>query len=1457
MTDFIRGAGGDGGSSQPNVAPTTLKTKTTAKVLFLTSAGEVGGLADSVNPLKSVLFDNTPVMNADGSLNFEGVKVSQRFGTASQSYLPGYPSSSTTIGIGTKVTTSTPVVHDTLVADIDAVRVTIRFAPLFEQKSNGDEAGNTVNFRIERRLGNSGAWSLVYNITKTEKSTAPADLDYLVERPGTTGAWQVRVVRVTADNTLLTASNDIFFQAATNIQNVQLTYPGAAYIGLTVSADNTGTDYPRVAFDTYGIKVKVPNNYNVVTRVYTGNWTGTFAATRQVCDNPAWVLYEILTNTKWGMGIAEADIDVFSFYSAAQYNDQLVPDGAGGTEPRYTFNYQYMAEAQSWDFVNEMAASFGAAVYTSGNFVKLVQDRPTTRSALITNSNVIDGDFEYSSSMGRNRYTAAIVYWTDPAQGWLSVPAYYEDTAAIAIYGYNKAEVAALGATSEGQAYRYAKWLVDTSINNTDTVTFRVGLSNAGLEPGEVVDIMDTTYAEVEQEAKLVSKTTTSITLDRPVTVSSGNTFDILNSAGTAIVTRTITSTGTLSTINFSGTNFTGVAGRDVIITGAVAPRKFKVTNVREDSAGVYLITAVQYDPNKFGRVDGTFTLPPPVYTQPPSFATVPPVTGITFTEESYTTPEGQPRRWLSVRWSPPANSYITGYQVFWSRDNGDVTPLGFIEQPYARFPADVDGLYTVSITAFNARGVRSIPATGSATVNISAPVGAAALDPVTSLFIKGTAGGTFSGTDAVITWADTQTNGSSVIAGYEVRVKRADTSALLRTEFIPKTQPKEYAYTLDKNRQDGGPRRSVIFDVYVKDTFGRYSAVTSLTASNPTPAAPSVTLDTGYDLFFVKVKEAGATEPDITGCKIWVSTTSGFTPNDATNLVSNGPDRVYSTEATAGVSYYVRAAFYDAFSSDTAGLNISAQQTVVPVTFAATDPNEYDIVDITLKGNDPSTNRVSWTAGSIAKTSGDTGVGTTWSITAGDALWTSGTLYVYWQEGGTTLLTTTSLTTAIGATKRLIATYKGGTNLSTTNGDFFVDGANIYAQTIGATQLVTGSAVITGTAQISDAIITGAKIASATITDGNIANATITNAKIANLDAGKITTGTLDANRIGAESITAAKIDSRNLTIKDAAGTVIFSATTDLDAAYINPAPGWLNSNITISSGNISGIGTGNGTAVANSLIGITNTAGTITLTNAGSGSFVALTTSNPVASGNIASFFTTGAITGTYIADATIGTAKIGTAAITSALIANGAILNAKIGDAEISSAKIANLAVTSAKIDNLAVTTGKINDLAVSTLKIGDRAVTIPVGVVGQSGSLSVNVTPATAVVATATITLPSPVGGGGGVSVIFSSPVRWGVGNDTSGNAVFTLKRGTTVLRTATYSNSTGVVSERTSRSGVTNSTVDARPLTWVLFDELGPGTYTYTVEVAVERTAGATNSTVSWTQPGFVLIGSRK
>jgi predicted phage tail protein len=1205
-----RGGNSNSGGHTPVEAPNTLRTKTTARVQFLLSQGEIGGLYDQTNRLKSVYFNNTPVQNSDGTFNFEKVLIEERYGLPSQSVMSGFPQAINTFNIAQKVTVASPVTHTTTTSSVDAVRVTIRFPALIEQATNGDTNGTTVQFGIYTRLG-LGSWNLIQTVTKTDKTITAADADYFVNRPSGGTTWSVQVRRVTADNTASNKQNDIYFQRAAEIQNVQKSYDNRAYIGLTVSAETTGQNFPNISFDVNGIKVKVPSNYNVGTRAYTGVWDGTFAASKQVCDNPAWVLYDILTNAEYGLGsiISESDIDKYSFYDAAVYNDGLVPNAtATGSEPRYTFNYQFMQQMDAWSMIQNIAAAFNAAVYTSGNLVKLVQDRPTSWSRVLSNSNVVDGVFEYSSSQKSTRHTAVVVYWNDPSQNLLSVPCYYQDDTAIARYGLNSKEMTVLGITSEGQALRMAKWVVDTSINNTDTIIFRVGHSNIDIEPGDVVKIADSDYAMIGNEAKVVSATTNALVLDRPITVASGDTFDVVSSDGETVFTRTITNTGTTSSITYSGADITSsvIAGCDIIFTGVLSPRYFKITNVTEEAPGVLLVSGLQYDENKFGRVDNTPTGLIPLYQATPAMTVISPVTGITFSEESLKDADGKSHRYLVTKWTPPVGQFVNSYVVFWSKNNGIITQMPDVYQPFTRFEIEGDGTYQVTVYAFNSNGVKSAPATGSTTILLAAPVAASPLSAATTLQCQSGKGiGTsFYGTDCAVQWTNPNTiSGGSVSQDYEVAVLNSAGTVTYRTEYVTTNS---YVYTLDKQNIDnpGSPQSSFIIRVRVRDTwgrvslplqatftalvlsapsslvkldgtanttfisealavtwsdastnseilsyyevtvksttgttyrtdnigtireftydmvkqeidnpgtpqrsfqiyvrscdiFGRFTSSISNTYLNPAPNVPANISSTGV-FKGATIKWDAIADSDIKGYIIWRGTTAGFTISSS-NMVFDGTATSFNDIGLAdNATYYYRLAAYDVFGKSYSGTGLNVSSALTVVTSNPDNTNEYILTGVTWTPNSPSANSVAWTACTAAKTQG-TSAGTTWSITAGSAPWTSGIVYIYYTEGETLLRYTTSITTAIANNKIIVATYRGGTNLEYGDGRAYMDGGFIIAGTVGAGQLVTGTAVITQSAQIAASTITNALIGDAAITNAKISDLTVETLKLKN----------------------------------------------------------------------------------------------------------------------------------------------------------------------------------------------------------------------------------------------------------------------------------------------------------------------------------------------------------------------
>lgn len=673
MHRFIGGSKGGkagGGSSRvAQEAPNTLQSKATLRVVEILSEGEIEGLVDGA---KSIYFDDTPLQNADGSYNFSGISFVERKGTPDQAHIPGFPNVEAEVAVGTKVTTVTPIVRTVTDADTDAIMVTIRLNGLTVQNtSNGDLNGGSVSFKIEYQP-NGGSYITAVDPTQgtiTGKTTSTYERQYRVNLTGS-APWNIRVTRITPDNVLASVQNDIYFASYTRIIDHKLTYPDWALMGLSVDSSLFGADIPTRSYDIKGIKVKIPSNYNPLTRVYTGVWNGTF--TTAWTDNPAWVLYDLITNNRYGLGdyIDAAEVDKYGLYTIAQYCDGMVSDGKGGMEPRFTFNGAIETQEDALKVLQVVASTFRGMLYwgaegTSG-VITAVQDAPTDPIKIFTPANVIDGLFTYSGTAAESQHAAAYVTWNNPDEGYKSAVEVVESPQLPSMRTYRKLPIVAYGCTSRGQANRLGKWTLDTEINEGETVVFSVGLADADTRPGQVVKIQDPAYAEVRFGGRLMGATTTALTLDAPVEFEVGQTYsiDVVLPDGTLATRACTNGTGTHTVVNLASAlpQTPDALTMWAITASNLAPRLFRVLAVKEKNPAEYEITGLLHDPNKYTRVETGLNLPSLSFTKLSRDIIAPP-TEITFFE--YFVSSGPLlRSAVNISWKASPDSRVVRYEL-------------------------------------------------------------------------------------------------------------------------------------------------------------------------------------------------------------------------------------------------------------------------------------------------------------------------------------------------------------------------------------------------------------------------------------------------------------------------------------------------------------------------------------------------------------------------------------------------------------------------------------------------------------------------------------------------------------------------------------------------------------------------------------------------------------------------
>ncbi len=747
------GGGSKGGSSGGGISEDAdnLASVQNARIVDLIGEGEIEGL---VSGEQSIFLDGTPLRNNDGTYNFKNVVWDFRTGTQAQSAMPAFNEVASEVQVATKVYHGTPVVRAITQANVSAVVVTVSLSGLTYTDNSGGIHGSTVEYAIDVSYG-SGAYAQVGSYTITGKTRSTYYKSTRIEVSGVTPI-SIRVRRITDDSTSSLLINDLYFSTYSVISSYRLNYPNSALAGLQVDA-RYFDHVPTRSYHVKGMRVRVPANYNPLTRVYTGTWDGTWKIA--YTNNPAWCFLDLVTSTRYGLGkrISLAQLDKWALYTIAQYCDQFVPTGytsntavslngsqistsagtawiasaLGGSiaqsygatklyEPRFTLNCVLNTREDAYKVLNNLASVFRGMIYWgTGGAVGFSQDAPAKPQFLYNSANVIDGRFTYAGSAKAHRHTVALVSWNDPAQNFRQVVEYVEDAEGIARYGINQTEVVAFGCTSQGQARRYGLWLLYTERLQTEVCTFQVSLDSLYVRPGMTCQIADPNRAGKRMGGRFVSATTTSAELDAPVVfdASMSYTMSVVDPTN-GVLTRTLVSqTGSHASVSWLSPLPSAPAPGTIFVLSAtnLTPQTFRVISVKDLSKNTFEIAALEQNDSKYNAVELGLHLDIPPTTSIDLTPVAP--TNLVVVENSYRpTRNGQTVTSMEISWTGSSAASTAGYIV--------TTYLEGQPKSYAMQTAcsmDISGIvagsYSVQVVTVNALGIQSAPATATITL--------------------------------------------------------------------------------------------------------------------------------------------------------------------------------------------------------------------------------------------------------------------------------------------------------------------------------------------------------------------------------------------------------------------------------------------------------------------------------------------------------------------------------------------------------------------------------------------------------------------------------------------------------------------------------------------------------------------------------------------------------------------
>ena len=704
--------GGGGTSHVPTEAPDSLHSRAWARVIDCISEGEIDGLVDGI---KSIYFDDTPLQAADGSYNFQGVTVTTRNGLPIQDYIPGFTAIESEIIVNTEIKASTPVVRSISNINLSAIRITISIPALaYQNPSNGDLTGSSVEIAIDIN-NNNGGWLEVKRDTISGKTTSRYQRSYRIDMP-TPGPWQIRIRRITDDSTQSNLRNQTYWDSYTEIIDAKLSYPNSALVAIQIDSAQFN-HIPNRGYDIRGLRIKVPTNYNPITRSYSGIWDGTFKISWT--DNPAWCFYDILTNTRYGLGdyINASQVDKWTLYEIGRYCDELVPDGFGGFEPRFTCNLYLQTREEAYNVIQQMASIFRGMAWWSQGAITSVADMPTDPVALFTEANVIDGMFTYSGSSVKQRHTVALVTWNDPTDMYRQKIEYVEDIEGIRQWGVRETEIVAFGCTSRGQAHRVGRWLLYTERMETDTVSFSTGLESALIYPGAIINIQDASRAGVRMGGRIKAATTSSITLDASVTIEAGKIYNLscMLPDGSLETRAVSTGTGSQTVLTVSPTFSAAPLVNAIWVLAAsdLSPTTWRVVSVSESEPNIVEVTALAYRPDKYAAIENNIILEP--ITTTIYGITKPAAPGnLTISESLFMVALGVVAARAEVSWDSVPGA--TSYEISWRINNGNPS-IRTVTTPSTEITPATPGTWELSVRSIDTLGRRSSATTLVSTI--------------------------------------------------------------------------------------------------------------------------------------------------------------------------------------------------------------------------------------------------------------------------------------------------------------------------------------------------------------------------------------------------------------------------------------------------------------------------------------------------------------------------------------------------------------------------------------------------------------------------------------------------------------------------------------------------------------------------------------------------------------------
>lgn len=528
---------------------------------------------------------------------------------------------------------------------------------------------------------------------------------------------------------------------------------GLAYLHVNGKASDQLSGIPNITgvYDLTMCRVPPASVWNAATRVYTGaTWDGV-TEELQWTQCPAFQMKDLVEDSISGISALApgSTMNKWDVLDASKWFAQLVPDGQGGQQPRYSMNYILDQSLSVNDLMQYVAGAVGAFAWDEGDGTwRLLADKPENAVAIFTKENVV-GEFNYSHTDIDTRYNDITGVFKDETNGFKETRVRVFDQDHIDTYGQTHTSVVLVGCTNRQEALRRTKLRQLISLNETRMVSFTTNRQGRQITPFNVIMIADQDLGTtgVRSTGRLIGNSGTTLTLRDPVRLEVGVTYTVDLTIPnpnynpdtttqptnvdwrkpTITITRNITNTsaqrGDVTTLYIDTALPAGTPTNAPIALDATGlpsiPKQYRVLSVEpQDDGELVNINAIEIYTNKWNESDAVDEgeilsqvsnrdIPAPTA----------PVGGM-FKVTSFSGEFGTTRRLLNVSWVRPASLWIDGFKVEYNLNSGPWTTFSEKTQDnFVELAQPVNGVYNFRITTLDRRGGNSLPLLGTYTL--------------------------------------------------------------------------------------------------------------------------------------------------------------------------------------------------------------------------------------------------------------------------------------------------------------------------------------------------------------------------------------------------------------------------------------------------------------------------------------------------------------------------------------------------------------------------------------------------------------------------------------------------------------------------------------------------------------------------------------------------------------------